>query len=133
MKIALKTESWHHWLACITANRWDIDHDICGYTRQVICGALTLLLAIGVLLTLAASTGDMIRWLLGLEDYMTVGVIMWFILTASSFIAALFGVAWIGAQGIICYQENSYRRKPGFIRHAWRAFRDKACVRIDWQ
>lgn len=123
----LKKKSWHYWLANFGDLRVGTNTDICSYIRCVIWGAFWLLVAAGAGAFLSGcvlfAIGNLFSWLfLGYElSNMTVGVF--------TVLSALFltGLAFVSREAIA---EKMSKSEPGFVRLAYRSWKDKFCARI---
>ena len=120
----LKKKSWHYWIANFGEERVYESTDICSYIRYVIKGGLLFLLvaSVGIFLggSLLFSIGNLFGWLfLGYElekvTFTTFSVIILF--------GALIGF-FLGKEAI----EQS---EPGFVRLAYRSWKDKFCAKVE--
>lgn len=135
MTVKLKQNSWHFWLANFGEKRESAyGSDICSYMRSVMIGTFWFLFVATIGLAVAswvlASFGNLIGWLLfdyQLEKY-AVGFFIFFG-TAFSAIAA-FLVIVFGKETI----ENKLQQaKPGFVRLAYRSWKDKFCAKVEFE
>lgn len=144
--ITLNKDSWHYKLAAKLQmyNSWDTTTDLCSYTRTIFLAAVTVLGGAAVLLSVVGVglllVGDTLAlW----AAVATVGLNV-----APSPLAF---VGTIGAAGVIVYytlngMEKAYTqytlkrngkeldpyksRSDGFIRKAYRSFKEKTCVKV---
>lgn len=146
----LNVESWHYKLASNWGYDPDIrDRDICAYTRRVVLGIVVtgILIAMAGLFTFGVSI-LLVHMVLSPWFYFTAGLafdelsILGYVIT----LAILATVAIV--QGVEKYKEYRWnkrneRRKlensedyvppePGFLKIAYRAWKDKFCARLDF-
>lgn len=127
----LKKDSWHYWLASFGDEYrvYRLD-DICGYIRAVIHGAFLLLL-MGIIISILGGTsafalGNLFSWLFLGYELSGVTVIY------SAVITGLIGAA-IVIISIEHLKEKSDRNNPGFVRLAYRKFKDKTCSKVEFE
>ena len=127
----LKKDSWHYWLASFGDDlRMYGVYDICGYIRAMLVGTFQLLFVTAVISAIAGvilySIGNIFSWLfLGYQlSQLTIMV--------SALLAGL-----IGAAVIISFIEASKNRvqstEPGFVRLAYRRFKEKTCSLVEFE
>lgn len=139
----INRNSWHAWIINKFSDRnpWEYD-DICSYTRVLLLSTLLMLflfsLAVGALFVIGGGlVGLAILVLKGsshlssmLGAFFAIDCIIVFIISLHFF------VEWI--KDVLT--ERKYRRaanppkvkKPGFIKTAYRAWKDKYCIKLDW-
>lgn len=136
-ELNFKTGTWHYWLANFPERRIyaSVGSDICAYTRAVLSGLLfvTLMtLTIGYLLSLFAymilySIGNVIGWLFFgyILESTSVGVLS----IVFGFVLFVFALAYYMDKRDEIF-ERLEKSEPGFIRTAYRSWKDKYCARV---
>lgn len=127
----LKKDSWHYWLASFGDDlRMYSVYDICSYIRAMLVGSFQLLFVVTVVSGLSGavlfSIGNLFSWLfLGYElSQLTIMV--------SALLAGLIGAAIIIA--FIEASKNKVRTtEPGFVRLAYRRFKEKTCSLVEFE
>jgi hypothetical protein len=130
--LKLNKDSWHYKLAMMY-DKWMPDNtDICTYTRTLIASFCLMTFAICVMGLLAGSLlfmfGGWIAYFLGYELHGAV-IPFTFIYGVS---AVIIGIVWAKA----FYQERKWtqpEKEPGFIRTAYRSWKDKFCVKVEFK
>ncbi len=142
--LVFNKDSWHHQLAVEWGGmaKWEDESNICRYTRAVLSG----LAKVGLLL---AMVGALIYWI-------TITIVWWVVLAMHgyveaegpivlTFLIALVLISWVIGD-VIPKQFKKLREKrkvkrhqaglpslptpDSFITKAWRAWKDKTCVRV---
>jgi len=127
----LKKDSWHYWLASFGDElRMYSVYDICSYIRAMLVGSFQLLFVAVVISAISGavlySIGNLFSWLfLGYQlSQLTIMV--------SALFAGLIGAAII--IGIIETSKNRVRTtEPGFVRLAYRRFKEKTCSLVEFE
>lgn len=124
----LKKKSWHYWLANFGGERVYTHTDICAYIRYVMYGTFFLMLVAAFLATLSGATlfaiGNLFSWLfLGYQLHDITQVIFGILVGFSLMIAVMAAKAH--------YNVNVRDSEPGFVRLAYRSWKDKFCARIE--
>ena len=137
--------SWHFWIANfghkrVRPEKWDdnIQTDICTYTRAVFWGLINFTLVALLFSTLGGlvlfSIGNLIGYFLfdyGL--YEITKAVMATIAIVAGAIGALVGFCAIVAAyktSIGYVSDKMADAKPGFVKNAYRSWKDKYCVKI---
>ena len=127
----LKKDSWHYWLASF-GDDWRMHNvdDICSYIRAMIVGLFQLLFVAVVISAIGGailySIGNLFSWLfLGYQlSQLTIMVF-----------ALLVGI--IGTAIVISVIEASKNTvkttEPGFVRLAYRRFKQKTCSLVEFE
>lgn len=153
-EVKFSQNSWHWRLANTYGNaktRYDYETetdkyegDICSYTRSVMWGALAALLLTAGLGLIAASIADFGAWVV-------VGFLVgtWVKIDVLGFliIAATFAVVVVAAMIYVATKHEKWKRKrwerkheramveeekpEGFVKAAYRKFKDKTCFRVE--
>ena len=134
----LKKDSWHYWLASFGDElRMYSVYDICSYIRAMLVGSFQLLFVTVVVLFVTVvvcliggailySIGNLFSWLF-LGYQLSQLTLMFFALLAGL----------IGAGIIIAFIEASKNRvkttEPGFVRLAYRRFKEKTCSLVEFE
>jgi hypothetical protein len=122
--IELKRKSWHYWLANFGEERVYSATDICSYIRYVIFGTSLFLLSLagGVSLTIwvLVSVANIFSWLFWGHELNTASQIL-------IGVVAGFGIMFGTMAGKVKMQDS----EPGFVRLAYRSWKDKFCARIE--
>ena len=124
----LKKKSWHYFLANFGSERVYSHTDICAYIRYVIYGTFWFIIMGGAGAFFSGcvlfSIGNLFSWLfLGYElEKMTVGVFTMF----SAFF--MMGLFLVGKDTI---QHKMRDGEPGFVRLAYRSWKDKFCAKVE--
>lgn len=148
MKFELKRDSWHFRLANFASEdgnrRVYRDSDICSYTRALMLGAFWLVVALWFALLAGIWVGTTIY---NLYTFAVYGAA----LTPPAIV--LIGLVLILGLSIACFvvnekhKERKYERqmeilrnggsipepKPGFLRLAYRKFKDKTCFKLEFK
>ena len=127
----LKKDSWHYWLASFGDElRMYSVYDICSYIRAMLVGSFQLLFVAVVVCLIGGavlfSIGNLFSWLF-LGYQLSQLTLMFFALLAGL----------IGAGIIIAFIEASKNRvkttEPGFVRLAYRRFKEKTCSLVEFE
>jgi len=122
--IVFKKDSWHYKLA---DGMGYPSEDICGYTRQVLEALLLATLGVGICAALL---------------YLVASVPMWIgmMLYLGMFLEPLPGaeggsiILFFAAVCLICYHASQVDLEaPSFARVAYRSFKEKYCVRVEFK
>lgn len=136
MTFNLKHDSWHFWLANFGERRVYASHgtDICSYVRSVLIGTFWFLfvatIGVGLAVVALASFINGIGWLLfgyELEEYAR-GFFIFF--------GSLIGMAVLLLGSVFTKEtiENKLQEaKPGFVRLAYRSWKDKFCAKVEFE
>lgn len=129
--------SWHFWLATRIANFKTYNEDdlnICAYLRSVFAGGLVITL-LGTLATLIAS-------LIGSAVFHWVGVLLGLIHRkpnsmeiGGSVFLIMITVVYVIYLITTYFKNRTYSEAdapPGFIKSAYRSWKDKTCVRVSF-
>ena len=129
--IEFKRDSWHHKLATIHDpyynQDWKDETDICTYTRHVLLGFLSFLFMCGVFGLLAFFTLNSLyavyQWVFFSQPMNEFAVV---------FLCVVGGLLTMGllAGGTAVVREKLDSSHPGFVRTAYRSWKDKFCVKI---
>lgn len=131
-EIVLEQKSWHYWLATF-GNKYRVNwhgDDICHYIRSVMVGTFLFLLMVivgsflgGVFLF---SVANLFSWLfLGYELH-----------KASIGFLSIFGGVFLALGLAVTHEavkEKMNENEPGFVRAAYRKFKDKTCFYIKFK
>lgn len=124
----LKKESWHYWVANFGETRVYEETDICSYIRYMIRGGLLLALCVIVGGGAGAATlfaiGNLFSWLfLGYDLHETTKIVgIAFIILVMIPATVILGVT---------AKEKMEEGEPGFIRLAYRSWKDKFCAKVE--
>jgi len=127
----LKKDSWHYWLASFGDDlRMYGVYDICSYIRAMLVGLFQLLFVAVVISAIGGailySIGNVFSWLF-LGYQLSQLTIMVFAL-----LAGIIGTAIV--IGIIETSKNRVQTtEPGFVRLAYRKFKEKTCSLVEFE
>ena len=127
----LKKDSWHYWLASFGDDlRMYGVYDICGYIRAMLVGLFQLLFVTAVVCLIGGailySIGNLFSWLfLGYQlSQLTIMV--------SALLVGLIGAAVI-ISAIEASRNTVRKTEPGFVRLAYRRFKEKTCSLVEFE
>lgn len=139
MEFTLKKDSWHYWIANYGEKRvrpeWDEGNDICSYTRAFLKGLMWLVVSVGFV---AAFTVWVCASLWNLGEFFFYGAKLeiW----TNFFLAMLTIFGLLMASLAIKIKYEQYRdsrpvveKPPGFVKLAYRKFKDKTCFRLNFE
>ena len=131
MKIfELKKNSWHYRLANFGSDRVCLHSDICTYIRSVMIGAFWFAAVLAVGLFFAGCTlfaiGNLFSWLfLGYElAQVTISIGMIYFSVTLMF-------AYLYGREVVQYKIRD--GEPGFVRLAYRSWKDKFCAKVEFE
>ncbi len=127
----LSKNSWHYWLASFGDDlRMYSVHDICSYIRAMLVGSFQLLFVTAVICLIGGailySIGNAFSWLfLGYKlSELTIAI--------SALFAGLIGAAVI-ISAIEASKNTVKKTEPGFVRLAYRRFKEKTCSLVEFE
>jgi hypothetical protein len=127
----LSKNSWHYWLASFGDDlRMYSVHDICSYVRAMLVGSFQLLFVTAVICLIGGailySIGNAFSWLfLGYKlSELTIAI--------SALFAGLIGAAVI-ISAIEASKNTVKKTEPGFVRLAYRRFKEKTCSLVEFE
>ena len=130
MEISLKTKSWHYRLATAygSLSTYAETTDICDYTRQVLKGVFIAVFMTAIISVAALCVIDM---LMGIGFSIAYGVML---MNPPGLIALILIIA-LGIIFSIAFaadkmNETVRNTQPGFVRTAYRSWKDKFCVKV---
>lgn len=143
--ITLNKNSWHYRLADKYTQRgvWDDGENICLYTKQVLKGSVWALFLTFILSFVVLSFMDFFIWL-----YVSISTGLWTTpreLSGFAIVIILLSacgvVAYIGVQTIEWLKEsdNRFAQKtssmvnPSFISEAYKSFKNKYCIKVEFK
>lgn len=139
----MKDGSWHLWLANFSQDKWSKlekgdKTDICSYTRRVIRGAFLSFMLFSFASLVSAwiifSFGNLFGWILLGYQLEFVTQLFWFMMSC------------VGIAAIIIYSKEKIidkfdalhdrltdrpEKPPGFIKLAYKKFKEKTCFRLE--
>lgn len=143
--LEFKQKSWHFWLANFGRTRIyreryddeDIQTDICSYTNAVFKGLIAFIivacLALAGATWLVSSVLNIVGYfVLGYGLYETTKGFIFLVGILSVALAALLTGAGIG-RGIERLRDRVDNTEPGFVRTAYRSWKDKYCLKITFK
>lgn len=126
----LNRDSWHFRLANFVTNRVYSDTDICTYVRSVIQGALWLAFATAIVACVGGAAVFTVFNIFGFlffgQEFHLVSVM---VLTNVTILGLFIGI-FIAKEK---YEEKTRFDKPGFIRLAYRSWKDKFCAKVEFE
>lgn len=140
MEFTLKKDSWHFWVANFMAKRvrpeWDEGNDICSYTRAFFGGLFWLTMAVvfsvGGVCWVGASLWSIFSYLFldAAKIEFHTQLFLFMVGTLGLFVAII--AAKIKIQE---YREDhpAKEKPPGFVKLAYRKFKDKTCFRLNFE
>ena len=127
----LSKNSWHYWLASFGDDlRMYSVYDICSYIRAMLVGLFQLLFVTAVICLIGGailySIGNAFSWLfLGYKlSELTIAI--------SALFAGLIGAAVI-ISAIEASKNTVKKTEPGFVRLAYRRFKEKTCSLVEFE
>lgn len=127
----LSKNSWHYWLASFGDDlRMYSVYDICSYVRAMLVGSFQLLFVTAVICLIGGailySIGNAFSWLfLGYKlSELTIAI--------SALFAGLIGAAVI-ISAIEASKNTVKKTEPGFVRLAYRRFKEKTCSLVEFE
>lgn len=130
--LKLNKDSWHYKLAHMYDKDIGYGTDICAYTRTLIASFCLLVFVCCIMGMLAGSflfmIGGWIAYFLGYELHGAV-IPFTFIYGVS---AVIIGIVW----GKAFYEERQWsqpKKEPGFIRTAYHSWKDKFCMKVEFE
>jgi uncharacterized membrane protein len=142
--LEFKQKSWHFWLANfgrtrIYRQRWedDINTDICSYTSAVFKGLITFVIVAclalaGVTLVVSSVLNIVGYFVFDYGLYETTKGFIFFMAILTLALAVLFAVVGIG-RGIENLRDRVDNTEPGFVRTAYRSWKDRFCLKITFK
>jgi hypothetical protein len=144
--LTFKKDSWHYKAAMFVFDSWQIPNDLCGYVRHVIWGGLMFILLMSFCAALACGVGYLLcmwlHWLFQMistmsfiapsDEAVIVNVILGVIAACGAAILAIkLIVDYKNDMRQKRYEEGYVEPEPGFLRVAYRSFKDKTCFKIN--
>ena len=134
--IRLNDNSWHNKIASAFGGDVGSFNDICGYTCKMIWAMIKMLtVGVGCLFLLTVFLTTIITPILILLGYHVYSFAMG-ISSVGIGVLLFTGIGFAGQWIVDTYEErkyNSVRKPDGFIKHAYKSFKDKTCVRIEFR
>jgi hypothetical protein len=122
----LKQKSWHYWLANFGDQRIHTTTNICEYVRCMLIGAMLLSFSVLAVSLFGGATlftiGNIFSWLFFGYEFHNLSAIM----TGTFSSIALMFLFIVGKAKL-----NETENEPGFVRLAYRSWKDKYCARIE--
>lgn len=140
MEFTLKKDSWHFWVANFMTKRirpeWNEGNDICSYTRAFFAGLFWLAMAavfgVGGVCWVGASLWSIFSYLFlnNTELGFYAQLFLFVVGTLISFIAIIAAHVKIRE-----YRDEhpAKEKPPGFVKLAYRKFKDKTCFRLNFE
>ena len=126
--IEISTDSWHYRLI----SKYDFpDTEICGYTKQLIMFLIVTAMLVVLLMVFVYMTGDAIAWLIACivnQQLIPIGE------PAIGFFAVvIFFLIPYTISRVQLKRLSEGKTEPSFISQAYRSWKEKYCVRIEFK